>query len=85
MVIHVHKSQMAKNHSIFIRRNLSISSSTLTKEEERLIRSFTNVNQFSSQRLQPDSITRFIRLHVKQGTNIPKNSSNTLKETYSAN
>ena len=76
---------MAKNHSIFIRRNLSISNRTLTKEKERLIRSFTNVNQFSSQRLQLDSITRFIRLHVEQGTNIPKNSSNTLKETYSTN
>ena len=74
-----------KMHPPFSTSLLSISSSTLTKEEDGLIRSFTNVNQFSSQRLQPDSITRFIRLHVKQGTNIPKNSSNTLKETYSTN
>jgi len=38
-----------------------------------------------NQRLQHDSITRFIRLHIEQGTINAKNSSNAVKETYSAN
>jgi hypothetical protein len=32
-------------------------------------------------RLESDSITRFSRQHVEQGTEIAKNSSNALKET----
>jgi hypothetical protein len=76
-VIHVQKSQMAKNHDIFILRNFRFFSSTLTKQKERLIGSFTNViithlGMLPDSRLESDSITRFSRQHVNKELKLPR-------------